>query len=102
MSDLDEEELKATREMKAINKIIAPEEKTADEMFEELGYNKKIIITEKTQRYGEIRITKYSKENKYYISFKEITKEVIIDGFSGIEFNELQAINKKCKELGWL
>ncbi len=40
MSDLDNEELKATREIKAINKIIAPEEKSADEMFEELGYEK--------------------------------------------------------------
>jgi hypothetical protein len=34
--DLDEMELKATREMKAINKIVAGDEKTADEMFEEL------------------------------------------------------------------
>lgn len=40
--DLNDEELKATREMKAINKIVAGEEKTADEMFEELRiYNSK-------------------------------------------------------------
>ena len=38
--DLDNEEIEATREMRQINKIIAPEEKRADEMFKELGYIK--------------------------------------------------------------
>lgn len=64
--DLDEEELKATREMKAINKIIANANdtnvgniKNADEMFENLGYKKDIEVS-----YGLIR---YNKDDNAFI-----------------------------------
>ena len=59
----------------------------ADEMFEELGYKKKF--------------------NNYYehdfgttIEFLDKYKEINIRG--SIETQELQAINMKCKELGWI
>lgn len=80
MSDLDDEELKATRILNGVDK-------TADEMFEELGYKKKF--------------------NNYYehdfgttIEFENEYKEINIRG--PIEIQGLQAINKKCEELGWI
>ena len=62
-------------------------EKTADEMFEEIGYKETF--------------------NNYYehdfgtsIRFEDKYKEINVSGHIGIE--ELQAINKKCQELGWI
>lgn len=70
------------------------EEKTADELFKELGYKK--ITTDLEIKYrnniGEIR-------------FWEPTKAVIKQDEDGrylsIKMQELQAINKKVGELGW-
>ena len=69
----------------------------ADKMFEELGYSKRIETIEN----GKLIMTEYNQDDKYEIGFKEITKEIFLDGFSAIEFKELQAINQKVKELGW-
>ena len=67
---------------------------SADEMFEELGY--KIV-----------------RENKYWIVYKGQGKDIdfnlkyktieVENGMESKKFNmqELQAINKKVKELGW-
>ena len=69
-------------------------EKTADEMFEELGYE--IDDTKESIRYFK---------NSTYIWFWKDDKEFEgIYGFDSKGFNmqELQAINKKCKELGWI
>ena len=83
--DLDEQELKATRE------------KSADEMFEELGYKK--------DNYTEIEIL-YRKDENHIIRFWKKGKRIIKQNEDGwymsITMQELQAINKKCKELGWL
>lgn len=81
-------------------------EKTADEMFEELGYTKfydrenacvfydtktdKKIIFDKT--YKSIELSKDTGESIY--------NNTIYDIFI-LEINELQAINKKIEELGW-
>lgn len=80
--DLDDEELKATRKLNGADK-----KKTADKIFEELGYKKKF--------------------NNYYehdfgttIEFESEYKEINIRG--SIEMQELQAIDKKCEELGWI
>lgn len=96
MSDLDEEEVQATREMKQINKIISPEEKSADELFEKLGYIRKQTILSEN----------YCNENKKIIQFwKDKTIASIIKrdsdciDYEFITMQELQAINKKCKEL---
>jgi len=70
----------------------------ADEMFEKLGYTTKVETTQ-----DEKLITiEYKKECKYSIVFKTATRETFIYGFNGIELEELQAINEKCKELGWI
>lgn len=76
----------------------------ADEMFEELGYKKSLHTDIKEEVWGEY----FTNENKYVeIHFDYIDKEVCtyaILGDSGvyIQMQELQAINQKCEELGWL
>lgn len=74
-------------------------EKTADEMFEELGYEK--IIE------SNVRID-YEKEGQFFdkeIVFGLIDKIVCVELGTGesanINVQELQAINEKVKELGW-
>lgn len=95
MNDLDNEELKATRELKAINKIISPEEKTADKMLNELGY-----IEHFKSDYSET----YRKDSTHQLGmsivFRYLGKRVNVP--SSLDMQELQAINKKCKELGWI
>lgn len=73
-------------------------EKTADEMFEELEYEK-----EK----GDLDIQLYKNKNGYgKIIFDLIDKAIRAsnDENEAIYFNvkELQAINKKVEELGWI
>ena len=71
-------------------------EKTADEMFEELGYKYNEFIY-------EIYYTK--EEEGKTISFW--TDRTMVESRKGVismknTMQELQAINKKCKELGWI
>lgn len=75
-------------------------EKTADEMMEELGF--KIIINNKTT-------LNYEKEGLYMdkeIVFELLNKNVTVGYGTGecceVLMKELQAINKKCQELGWI
>lgn len=88
MSDLNKEELEATRNMG----------KTADEMFYELGYIKDI---------NDDYEIEYRRSN-IYINFnrtnKKFSKGIEYDYYYGVKqitMQELQAINKKVKELGW-
>lgn len=77
-------------------------EKTADEMFEELGYMK----VEENDYYIEYR--KQEEDCCKFIKLDLIDKSftsfyyVIHDKQSYLSMQELQAINKKCQELGWL
>lgn len=88
--DLDEEELKATRILNGVA--------SADEMFEKLGYEKR--GTKFSERY-----VLYSGDDELLIKivFNNTTKRCAIhcDG-DALDVEELQAINKKCKELGWI
>lgn len=73
-------------------------EKTADEMFEKLEYEKKK---------GYLNIQLYKNKNGYgEIIFDLIDKAIRAsnDENEAIYFNvkELQAINKKVEELGWI
>ena len=74
--------------------------KTADEMFEELGYEtseklKNGIVYLKEEEDEDIEIS--------FIDYDDYGKTVEVDKFSNlITMQELQAINKKVKELGWL
>jgi hypothetical protein len=67
---------------------------SADDMFEELGYKK--LTGETTE------VFKLSRADKN-ISFSKLIKRVRIFGkYDFLDINELQAINKKCQELGWI
>ena len=69
-------------------------------MFEELGY----IYSSITQEKGKIINIIFRNDNDYTIKFKIETKEILISNYikARLTFKELQAINEKCKELGWL
>lgn len=78
-------------------------EKTADEMFSELGFKKK----EKGQYIEYIKVNNSIRE-EYVISFmmETIMATLYVDGYIkkplALEIRELQAINKKVQELGWI
>lgn len=86
--DLDEEELKATKKLN---------EKSADEMFEEMGYIKYI--------YGDVIEYKNCTDDTI-IGFDNEYKEIYVSQYNTkyqvCTIEELKAINKKCKELGWI
>lgn len=70
----------------------------ADEMFEELGYEKQKV-------YLDIQL--YKNKNDYAeITFDLRDKAICTSNYEDeaiyITMKELQAINLKCKELGWL
>ena len=66
----------------------------ADEMFEELGYKK--LVGETTE------VFKLSRASKN-IYFSKLINRIRIDGeYDFIDMQELEAINEKVKELGWL
>lgn len=101
MMGVDKEELEATRRLR---------EKTADKMFKELGYAKDKV--DETEGYAKV-ISPYKKQ-KGIIFENNFIKELIINlsyydkegnfHYKQVELSEkeLQAINEKCKELGWL
>lgn len=96
MSDLDYEELKVTRKLNGADR----KEKTADELFEELGYKKKnldIIFSRFWEEWENEDLAKTFSFNTEYETI-DITDE----NRYGITMQELQAINKKVEELGWM
>lgn len=119
MSDMDDDELKATRRLNGADKY-----SEADEMFEKLGYKKydnhpehdlppepNMWSTQDMRRlYYEQKA--YLNDGRYaveHIEFDLIRKNVvsysIIDGklyVVPLNMQELLAINKKCEELRWL
>ncbi len=84
--DLDDSELRATRKMYGLDK-----EKTADMMFEELGYKK---------FHENSTDVRYSTSSHEIIAFYGAVKTFDKNTYP-INMQELQAINKKCEELGW-
>lgn len=70
--------------------------KTADEMFEELGYRKEETTWKEDNKK---HFTEYN-SNDTQIQFLLDTKHILITNILNIY--ELQAINKKCQELGWM
>lgn len=74
-------------------------EKTADEIFEKLKYKK--YITDKYQGYYQ-----YDRQSNTICILFILDKKAIAIRYDGsntpaITMDELQAINKKVKELGW-
>lgn len=112
MSDLDDNKLKAKRKLNGVDKI------TADEIFKKLGYIKKeekfqndIDTIEyrqiiKDEIYEEIVKIIELNNPKFYkypiINLVKILKSINRESNIDLSLRELQAINKKCQELGWL
>lgn len=72
--------------------------KTADKLFEELGY-------EKHSSKSNERFDLYSSDDEHLIRivFNPRTKRIAIHCYNkALDMQELQAINKKCQELGWV
>lgn len=80
--------------------IIKPE--TADEMFNKLGFteirNEYNYFTYETKG-GKNGYIRFDTEGKIVCAYHSIYGGEFI---RGVSMQELQAINKKCKELGWL
>lgn len=75
--------------------------KTADELFEELGYmtdENEYFIEYRKQEENCCKFIKFDLIDKSFTSFYYI----IPDEQSYLTMKELQAINKKVLELGWL
>lgn len=71
----------------------------ADEMLYKKNYTKRIIIQDKE----EILKQRYLNGNSEEISFDTVNKVINITTMAGqIDMQELQAINEKVKELGWI
>ena len=69
----------------------------ADEMFKKLGYLKE------SDYYYHSKETEVKKKHiKFYVNTKEVIVESKLNFSYEITMQELQAINEKCKELGWL
>lgn len=72
----------------------------ADKMFEELGYK----YTEKLNN-GVVYLKEEDDDDIEisFIDYADYGKTVEVDKFSNlITMKELQAIHKKCEELGWI
>lgn len=83
--DLDDEELKATRKLNGADKL------TTDEMFKNLGY----MIDEDENR-------AIFDNREINIIFDKETRTINTDEAITFNMQELKAINKKVKELGWV
>lgn len=70
----------------------------ADEMFKKLGYE------DSTHENGLACIVIYGKDSKRIGFYTDKTVDCYnyFDGYEYISMQELQAINLKCKELGWI
>ena len=95
MSDLDKEEIEATRNMQSSAETA---EKTADEMFDDEG----MWLEDEDQ----CSMMRKNDDNKV-ININKLTREVDCFGYYTqetypITLNELKAIYKYCKEQGWL
>lgn len=81
--------------------------KSAKEMFEELGYYYRYIkgdCSEDVIQYQDFGRTVLRKEDlsKYIIQFNLMSKCIVTTDLTFINIELLQAINQQCKELGWL
>ena len=71
----------------------------ADEMFKKLGFEE---IEKYNNGISYYRDNDLEEDEIEFIDYENIGKTVNFNMFSGITMQELQAINEKVKELGWL
>lgn len=78
-------------------------EKTADELFKELGYKKRQTKYFEQQYIRQCDIVDGELEHIIFTKKKRVKCQYQYTDISkGIDMQELQAINKKCQELGWI
>lgn len=80
--------------MRPLNDCIKEDKNKADKMFEKLGYEKDEDI------YIITYVNYYDNDNAFLIRFDKKLKVLVFN--HAINMEELQSINEKCKELGWL
>lgn len=73
---------------------------TADEMFEKLGYE--ILFKDKNIIQYEFEGKYMDNEIRFDLKGKTVLKEYSTGESQEISIQELQAINKKVEELGWI
>lgn len=71
--------------------------KTAKEMFYELGYEEQEFVI-----LGKIFINDKKQRILFFDNKKVVSKEDNYSYDTSLSMQELQAINKMCRELGWL
>lgn len=74
--------------------------KTADEMFGKLGYKKRNLGILFSRFWEEWENEDLAKTFSFNTEYETI--DITDENKYGITMQELQAINKKCQELGWL
>lgn len=90
---LDNDELRATRKLHGLDDgMYGDKMSEADKMFEKLEY--------KLEFEDEKSFTLANREEGRYITFMKNNKTLMLP--CELTMQELQAINKKCKELGWI
>ena len=82
--------------MKPLYESVKEDKSEADKMFEELGYKKEETKWEEDELVHYIQYISSETLIEFALDSKMINIPSIID------MQELQAINQKCKELGWL
>lgn len=100
---LDNDELRATRKLHGQDDGLYEDKMSkADKILEELGY-KKIKTTGDNLLEYEKQFPEYSKFIRFDLLDRTFTSFYYgIDMQSYLNIQELQAINMKCKELGWI
>lgn len=79
--------------MRPLNDCIKEDKSKADEMFEKANCRK---------NYEDKYMANYETFYRTIINFDKDKKTVRIWDDAELDIQELQAINEKCKELGWL
>ena len=81
---------------------VSEKEKTADAMFEELGYKKFYSINNVDNVPNNICYRTDEFEIKFNMIYEAVDFEKKKAYYSSITMQELQAVNKKAEELGWI
>ncbi len=77
-------------------------DRTADEMFEELGYKKEENEEEISYTFKDSWVLCFGKEFKEYYTHDYVGVNNFVGNAVSININEHIAIHEKLKELGWL
>lgn len=74
-------------------------ERTAKTLFRDIGYNKYTEVMKKDSDF--VRCVEYRMDSERILEF-DIPKRYIKINGAVLSMEEVNAINKQCKELGWI